>query len=160
MKSLKQQWTAGWVVALLGSALAASPASASDHRRHDSGHRGHQRHEGHAHRSKGHVDINVGYGYGGGARHQLHHRRSFPRRVLVSEGHYAKRWIPPVTEVRYDECGRSYTVVIREGCYEKVWIAPRYVTRYVHHLPHYNRRRHRRHQGHRDGFHVSGHFRF
>ena len=135
------------VAVLLGSALAASPAMAED-RHHRSGR--HERHESRAHRSKGHVDINIGY----------RQRHRVARRILVSPGHFEKRWIPAVTETRYDDCGRPFTVVIREACYEKVWVAPRYVTRYVHHRPRhtrYHRRRHRRHHG---GIQVFGHFRF
>jgi hypothetical protein len=96
------------------------------------------------------VAFNVGFGHG----HRYGHR--FARRVLVSAGHYEKRWISTVTETRYDDCGRPYTVVIREGYHEKVWISPKYVTRYVP----YRRHVFRGHRGHHGGIHVSGHFRF
>ncbi len=138
-----------FVAVLLGSALATSPAMAED-RRHRSGH--HNRHESRAHRSKGHVDVNIGYGHRFG--------RGVARRVPVSPGHYEKRWIPAVTETRYDDCGRPYTVVIREACYESVWVAPRYVTHYVHKRPRFTRSHHRPHGGHYGGIQVFGRFRF
>ena len=149
----KRRWTMGCLAVLLAGALGGSPAMAN-HRHHErAGHR--DQYEGHAHQSKGNVVIDIGYRHG--------NRHHVARRVLVPPGYHVKRWVPAMTETRYDECDRPYTVVIRKGCYETVWVPARYVTHDMsqrHDDVRCRQRRHQSHHGNRSGIHVFGHFRF
>ena len=114
--------------------------------------------------------VSVTFDLGGrrDVRHGRHRPRVVHRRTVVTRhertgGHYESRWVPAVTEMRYDRCGRPYTVVIRAGYYERVWAPDRHVTTQVYRpARHWRRPMPYRHRPHvrRGGVRIRGHFEF
>jgi hypothetical protein len=66
-----------------------------------------------------------------GPRYVAGHYEWRLQKVLVEPEHYEQRWVPPVTEMRTDEKGNSYTVEVRAGYYERVLVPARYEDRWV-----------------------------
>ena len=70
---------------------------------------------------KDQIDVHVHFGHRKHRperRHVVRHRRH----KCVARGHYERRWVPPVYEIRYGACDRPYRVLISAGYYKRIWV--------------------------------------
>lgn len=144
---------------LMFSSAAAHADSRNErskhHDRHDDNKHGRDRDRG---RDHGHDDHRWGHS---SHRKSCGHVGACPtrtHRICVHPGHYDNRYVPAVTKVCYDSCGRPYTVVIKPACWTKVWVPPTYETRHVSVCDSGHNHGHGHSHGHRSGLSFSWKF--
>lgn len=93
--------------------------------------RGHDSHSG-----RGGVSISIGLGLGALFGHAIDYRpqpagyyTTRDIQVLVEPAHYQQRYIPAVTQIGYDHCGRRIEYILSPARYESCYIPARYETR-------------------------------
>lgn len=142
---------------LMFSSAAAHADSRNErskhHDRHDDNKHGRDRDRDHGHDDHrwGHSSHRKSCGHVGACPTRTH-------RICVHPGHYDNRYVPAVTKVCYDSCGRPYTVVIKPACWTKVWVPPTYETRHVSVCDSGHNHGHGHSHGHRSGLSFSWKF--